>query len=240
MKDVNSFIEDLEHEFLEPSTNRNLTTALAQQGTIGNKNRPSGCAEMPSSAENHVNTGTEQARLTPSAAASTMLSARTQNAEKAMVQAAGRTLIPGPSQGSDSVPITFGPATEYGPAPSTGPYSNRNVEKEKEKEIEKLRQQLGATNEKANHNVEIMKQKWDERNLQFQETAARFQQVAGDETETKVAKVTAEAQAALHRKDQMIGRLQERAQSFNQDKLQAYNDQQHKYEEERRLLSIEF
>ena len=134
-----------------------------------------------------------------------------------MVQAAGLTLIQGTSQGSESFPITFGPATEYGPAPSTGPYSNRN--QDQEREIENLRQQLEATKDKANQNVGIMKQKLEKRQLHFHETAARFQQVAGDETEAKVAKVTAEAQAALLRKDQMIGRLQERAQSLNQDKV---------------------
>ena len=88
---------------------------------------------MPSTAVGSINTDAEPVWLTSSVPIPAVLSARTQAAERAMVQAAGRTLT-GTIPGNAATPITYGPATEYGPAPPKGPYSNRNQEQEKNRE----------------------------------------------------------------------------------------------------------
>ena len=185
---------------------------------------------MPTPAVSHINTGTELPRLAPSVPAPTaaphVLTARTQNAETAMVQAA-----------NDSMP-TYGPATALAPVSSQGPYTHRNLEYEKE--IERLQSQLDVANDNAKRNFELMKQRWDEQQLKFKEAAARFQMVAGDEAEARVAKVTAEAIASLARKDDFILRLKDRAQTLHDNKMQEYKSQQQKYEEDRRLQAIEY
>jgi hypothetical protein len=139
-------------------------------------------------------------------------------------------------QAANDLMPTYGPAMSLGPASSKGPYSNRNPEQEKE--IEQLQQLLDTANDKANRNYEIMTQKWNDQQLKFKEAAERFQLVAADEAEARVAKITAEATATLARKDEFILRLKDRAQTMHNNKLQEYNNQQHKYEEERQMQSI--
>ena len=155
----NEFWQELENNFLDLTPDKaqqSLTTALTNQGTTAtNINMPSsGHAEMRPAAVGHVNTGTEPARsaqTAPSVPLPDLLTARTQNAQTALVQAA-----------NDLMPV-YGPATTLGPASSKGPYSNRNPEQERE--VEKLQQLLDTANENANRNFELMKQKWDDQQL---------------------------------------------------------------------------
>ena len=149
-----NFWKDLEESFLSPDRTagqQNLATALANQGTIDiDNNMPrNGCAEMPPSAvSNTINSGTTNVP------APCLLSARTHNAETAMVQVANDLMS------------TYGPATSLGPASSKGPYSNRNPEQEKE--IEQLQQLLDTANDNANRNYEIMTQKMERSATQIQ------------------------------------------------------------------------
>ena len=66
---------------------------------------------MPSTAVGPTNTDAEQAWLTSSVPIPAVLSARTQAAERAMVQAAGCTRT-GAIPGRAEVPTTYGPETK--------------------------------------------------------------------------------------------------------------------------------
>ena len=156
--DMNSFFDELENEVFGTSPDRQLgqqvltTASAAQQGTI----------------DNYLNNpGARLTQTVPSAPIPDLLSARTQNAQTAMVQAATHDLHPnGPA-------MSYGPAmpmVPHGPAASSskGPYFSRNPEQERE--IEKLQQQLDFANENANRNLELMRSQWNEQQLKFKQT----------------------------------------------------------------------
>ena len=199
------------------------------------------CAQQPPTALGYsINTDQGSAGVKPPLAIPEVLSARTLASAQAMVRAAENTL----SGAFPGTPSSIH-KSEYGPTNANGPYGHRKQEErptqawnDQQREIENLKQQLLIVTEKADHNVERMNQQWNDRTAQFQETALRFQQVAGDETQVKVAEVTTQAHAALQRKDQMINRLQERIQGSQQEKVQAYQSQQQKYEEEWTAQSV--
>ena len=257
-KDMESLLEkSLSEIFDSPEAATNMATG-SNPPTSHMPSCPS-ASQQPATLSNNNNKNIpDQGEAARQTQGSEMLSARRNIASEAMDRA---TTTPLTETHSTQKP-SYGPAAAEGtniypngPYRPHGPYvfpdgpnvlhANLQPDKlqtreslAKENEIYHLKQQVHFLTEQSTQKDEWVQQKWDEKNISFQEHATRYKQVAHDEHQVLMADLTVKAKAELMQKDQMIVRLQERLNGVQNENMQSYQAQQKAYDEDNKAQAV--